>query len=838
MRSAAFVRDLFGGAPRHARPWSRWYPMLTPQDAARLTAASDILTDPDAIAWSLGNIDTRMQRAHGHVSAHTAAATFDAVMRVLECEAGHAGEPLVLKDTLTADDFMSIVRTGVPFIDEGVSVFHGAQTHRIQRQILVDHLGADGTRAVMETIATPGLVRPHPRDATRHLTPWSDLLDSAPPYNYKNSSSGVGEGVTNASTVLTVRDIFSGPRVEVESTDMYFPVMDARSAEWLQVLLLAAPKCCFPLLTEATIDGVCSGDKGHLDEVHENIFATGLEAWHPDVRRVYAKIGFRLDQVAVKEGGGGRAGGGAGGTGAQAGGGSAAACTAAATAAAQRSSPPAAVHPFAATTATTTTAAATLLGEFAATVQSDAIPSDVRATARRCVVDIVGCALGGAGSVASPAARHFNRLHGVGDGTGSCSIFAAPTLTQHSSPHAAAFANGSAAHALDFDDNCYAGMVHGTASVFPAVLAATQLAGGSGRELIDALVVGSEVEYALGQCLTMGLYERGWWSTSVLGAIGAAAGASRALSLDGERTSHAIALAAAGASGVRGTFGTDAKPYLNGTAAASGVSAAIFAEAGGTAPLRIFEDVKGFTEVLNGGTFDCAELRLPGSNSGNGNQGRGGDERWSMRTPGIDIKAFPVCYASHAAVEAVKTTVAAHCDGSAKRVQSVHVTVPQIVASNLVYPRPSTATEARFSLEFAIGCMLHRGRLNVSDVLEEGGCGGSSSTPRSSVEAGLRAEMRKVTMEVGPDAMFGPDAPEGAFVSIVRDDGVSFECFNAAPTGSAAKPMHDADLDAKFIALAAMSPIALSVGGAEELLQRLRSVEDVANVATLFDGLR
>lgn len=279
------------------RPWRRWYPMLSKVGADHLDEASEVLTCPDKISESLHQINVKMEKQIDNNSIQYKSEgrsdglafdkpsvdfirVLDEVLLELESKTGFPGPARVLEDTLTADDFMDFIRTGAPFIDIGVSIFHGSQTHRIQRQMLFDHLGTKRASEVMETIATPGLVRPHPRDPSRHLTPWSDLLDSPVPFNYKNPQA------------RRVKDIFSTQWVPVETNENYFPVLDARSAEWLQCVFVSAPAECFGHLTNAVAQEI--NEKARLDEVHHNIFATGLEAYHPDVRRAYESFGFVL----------------------------------------------------------------------------------------------------------------------------------------------------------------------------------------------------------------------------------------------------------------------------------------------------------------------------------------------------------------------------------------------------------------------------------------------------------------------------------------------------------------------------------------------------------------
>ncbi len=132
---------------------------------------------------------------------------------------------------------------------------------------------------------------------------------------------------------------------------------------------------------------------------------------------------------------------------------------------------------------------------------------------------------------------------------------------------AAALVNGTAAHVWDFDDTSYTGIMHGSAVVFPAVLAVAQDRHVDDAALLTAFVAGSEIAYTLADIVGHGHYFQGWWSTGTFGLVGATAGVARLLGLSTGQTAHALAMAAAGAGGGRVVMGTDAKPFLVGETA-------------------------------------------------------------------------------------------------------------------------------------------------------------------------------------------------------------------------------------------------------------------------------
>src|SRR5262249_56683822 len=94
-------------------------------------------------------------------------------------------------------------------------------------------------------------------------------------------------------------------------------------------------------------------------------------------------------------------------------------------------------------------------------------------------------------------------------------------------------ANGTAAHALDFDDMCFVSLAHPSAPLVSAALAAGEWTGASGAQLLDAYVVGFEIEGRLGRAMNPRHYRRGWHCTATIGTIGTAAAGARLVGLDG-----------------------------------------------------------------------------------------------------------------------------------------------------------------------------------------------------------------------------------------------------------------------------------------------------------------
>ena len=208
-------------------------------------------------------------------------------------------------------------------------------------------------------------------------------------------------------------------------------------------------------------------------------------------------------------------------------------------------------------------------------------------------VDTVACMLAGADDPAPRAACAGVARWGAGGATvaGTPHWLAAPW---------AALVNGTAAHALDYDDILEISNAHVSAVLVPALLALGQERDADGAACVDAFIVGVEVLARLGEALNTAHYFKGWHTTSTLGAPAAAAACARLLRLDVARTTAALSLATSLSSGSKRQFGTMAKPLHAGLAAKNGIMAAALAEAGVTAAADAYEGARGFADLFAG----------------------------------------------------------------------------------------------------------------------------------------------------------------------------------------------------------------------------------------------
>ena len=163
----------------------------------------------------------------------------------------------------------------------------------------------------------------------------------------------------------------------------------------------------------------------------------------------------------------------------------------------------------------------------------------------------------------------------------------------------AALVNGITSHTFDFDDTHLQTFIHPAGPVASAAVALAEHTGASGRQLIDALVLGIDVACRVGNTIYPDHYDRGWHITGSTGMLGAAAACARLLGLDVRQTQMALGIAASQPVGLREQFGTLTKPFHPGAAARAGLMSALLAQQGFTASERALEAPRGFVQVIS-----------------------------------------------------------------------------------------------------------------------------------------------------------------------------------------------------------------------------------------------
>ena len=220
---------------------------------------------------------------------------------------------------------------------------------------------------------------------------------------------------------------------------------------------------------------------------------------------------------------------------------------------------------------------------------SDAVDHE----AHRTFYNWLGCAIGAAQHEAAQAAVQAVQML---QPAAQASVLG---RTEQVDMASAALINGITSHTFDFDDTHLKTIIHPAGPVASAVLALAEHRGLSGREVLDALVLGIDVACRVGNTMYPDHYDRGWHITGSTGMLGAAAGCARLLRLNEQQTQMALGIAASQPVGLREQFGTMTKPFNPGGAARAGLMSALLASQGFTASPRALEAPRGFIQVAS-----------------------------------------------------------------------------------------------------------------------------------------------------------------------------------------------------------------------------------------------
>lgn len=319
---------------------------------------------------------------------------------------------------------------------------------------------------------------------------------------------------------------------------------------------------------------------------------------------------------------------------------------------------------------------------------------------KKVIADTVAVILAGANSEVSEPLLAYLRLSGESG--------ASPVLgtAERCSAEMAALINGSFGHALDFDDVLSMMPAHPSAVIVAVLLADLARHPLSGKDLIESHVIGVEVGGKIGLGITTGHYDRGFHGTGTLGIFCGVAALAKAYRLKPDVIRTAFGIAASMASGLRRNFGTMTKPLHTGWAARSALAAVRLAMSGFTAAPDILEAKSGFFAA-----YGVAESRITTTIDGLGRP-------WVITDPGIALKKFPCCYATHRGMDGILMLREKH-GFSAADVVRADCRMPQGGMQVLTYERPQTGLEAKFSLQYAIAAGIVDGRYSLYSFTDE-----------------------------------------------------------------------------------------------------------------------
>ena len=435
------------------------------------------------------------------------------------------------------------------------------------------------------------------------------------------------------------------------------------------------------------------------------------------------------------------------------------------------------------------------LGRFVADVAFARVPAEAIDVARIGFIDCIATMIAGAHDPAPQLLRQALRPTG-----GEASLY----FSGEKAPAPdAAWINGTAGHALDYDDVASL-RGHPSTVLVPAILAEGEALGASGRDMLAAYVAGYETWAELAWRDPGHHHRKGWHPTGIFGPIGAAAACASLRRLDAQRTTHALALAASQSSGIMANFGTMTKPFHAGRSAHSGLFAARLAELGFTASPDALEHPQGFLSAVS--PAGQVDRETPA-------QGLGSE--WKIVKYRLGIKKYPACYCTHRALDAMLELLARQPLRPAE-IEKITVSLSDTHALILRNHRPQTGLEAKFSIEFAMAAAVIARRAGLAEYTD-------SFVRRPEVQA----LMEEVTVETNQN--YDPEVSGASVWDQVRVDlasGGSIESEKVSRAkGHADRPLSEAELFEKFRGC-------LDAGGAriapEVLFDRLKRLEDLS----------
>ena len=442
------------------------------------------------------------------------------------------------------------------------------------------------------------------------------------------------------------------------------------------------------------------------------------------------------------------------------------------------------------------------VAEFAASAPGLKLDEATTSIVRNGFIDTVGVMLAGRHEPVTAIVRRFAESRRSGEGD-------ARVLWEDTrlSSRDAALVNATAGHALDYDDVGLMG--HPSVVLAPALLAEGERLRASGERLIRAYVVGYEVWAELIARDQHRHHVKGWHPTAVFGVLATAAAVAALRGLGADRSQNAIGIAASMASGLIANFGSMTKPFHAGQAAAQGIDAVDLAQAGMNASPDALEHHAGFLAAVSPqGAVDRSPCAVPlGQNL-------------RIATQGLTVKKYPMCFATHRVIDAMLDLVQQH-DLVSEQVRSVHVTLGATQASMLRNHRPTTALEAKFSLQFAVAAPLVLRKIGLRELQDD-------VVRRPEVQA----QFGKLRIETVDTVC--PTEPTLALSDRVRIETVSGQVLDSGEVfetrGSVGSPMGLQELRHKFIDCASAAPH-VDAGALFDSLLQLPMTQNTAALA-------
>jgi 2-methylcitrate dehydratase PrpD len=388
------------------------------------------------------------------------------------------------------------------------------------------------------------------------------------------------------------------------------------------------------------------------------------------------------------------------------------------------------------------------------------IPADVVHEAKRAILNIVGCSLGGSNHTAVEIA-----IDALGPYAGK------PTSqvlgrAERFDPLFASVLNGISSHVHDYDDTLPRNYIHASSPVASALFAYASTNPVRGRDFLHAFVLGFEVISRIGDATYPAHYQAGWHSTATIGVFGAAAAIGRLLGLAPVQMTYAIALAATQAAGIREMFGSMAKTLHPGRSAQSGYMAALLAQKDFTAALQPIEGPRGFAAVQSS-AYDLSKIT----------ERLGEDFALRFNT----YKPFPCGIVIHPTIDAC-IQLREKYKIAGKDVAAIDLRVAPLVKDLCNKKVLGEALESKFSIYHAAAIGIERGKGGLAEFTDE------------AVNDPTLKRLREATEALADNSI----SEDAVSVQIRLTDGRVVGMKLEQSLGNLARPLSDRQLEDKF----------------------------------------
>lgn len=439
------------------------------------------------------------------------------------------------------------------------------------------------------------------------------------------------------------------------------------------------------------------------------------------------------------------------------------------------------------------------------------IPEEALRRAKLTLLDCLGVAVAGSQHPSSQILLDYVQDTG---GSPQATVFGTKMRTSLSD---AALANGMLSAALLYDDTCLAMHGHASSTLLPIILGLGENRHLSGRELLEAYMIGFEVESAIGLSIEPEHYEKGWHATSTVGSLGAAAAACRLLGLGADQVRMALGIATSLTGGSRQNFGTMVQAFHAGMAARNGMMAALLAGRGFTADPNILESRMGFFTLFGAGHPDRLEMEV---------ERLGRD--YSILRPVLYMKLYPCGFPLQRPIDGALELTLAH-NLKAEDIEEATCGVHYLIPETVFHVNPQTGLQGRTSITYCVARAILDRRMGLAQFTDEKVLDPSACKLMERVKIEVPPELSREALRGKVGSIAAP-----AIVSMRLRDGrkvsTRVEYFRGAPE----RPLSREEVVGKYRECAGLVLDSSRIEQVREIIENLETLKDAADLAALL----